>query len=63
MATATQPTVVFDREQRNSFGTLLGDSFQNGSGLDDEVRFWIAGVRLLEALDWGDVGPDREPTK
>jgi hypothetical protein len=60
MATATQPTVVFDREQRNSFGSLLGDEFQNGVGLGDEVRFWIAGGRLFEMLDWRDPDSDRE---
>jgi hypothetical protein len=60
MATAAQSTVVFDREQRNSFGSLLGDAFQNGTGFADEVRFWIAGGRLFEMLDWRDMDSDRE---
>jgi hypothetical protein len=62
VATATQPTVVFTREQRHALGVLLGDDLQNGNGLkdDDEVRFWIGAARLLEAFDWRDLDPARE---
>jgi hypothetical protein len=62
MATATQPTVVFSRAQREICCELLYEEIHDGISRDDagRLRLMMAGARLFEALDWRNDDPGRD---
>ena len=62
MATATYPTVVFDREQRETCCERLYDEIREGLSRDEagRLRLMMAGARLFEALDWRNDDPGRD---
>jgi hypothetical protein len=51
MATATIPTVVLDREQRNACCELVWEDVGESHGAG-RTQFVVAAGRLFEALDW-----------
>jgi hypothetical protein len=62
MATATIPTVVFSRAQREICCELLYEEIRDGLSRDDagRLRLMMAGARLFEALDWRNDDPGRD---